>query len=190
MNNLLYLRSACFQLGDPIMHSGLRDFLLNLINNCHSAEQSSSLIKPRHSLRITDPRISELFSCTTKFYSIVCIGRVRFTASNYCRDKHVDDSTILYRADNEIHFGRIHRIVTVDGGDILLQIFSLASSFYFDCDTDDEQYEYEAIEMGMTSSGTTTCIIKANQIIEKCVFYLQSNNYATFIRFQNLVESS
>ncbi|CAF2180327.1 unnamed protein product [Rotaria magnacalcarata] len=172
------------------MHSGLRDFLLNLINNCHSAEQSSCHIKPRHSLRITDPRISELFSGTIKFYSTVCIGRVRFTTSNYCRDKHADDSTILYRAGNEIHFGRIHRIFTVDGGDILFQMFSLASSFYFNCETDDEQYEHDGIEMGMISSGTTICIIKANQIIEKCVFYLQSNNYATFIRFPNLVESS
>ena len=172
------------------MHSGLRDFLLNLVNNCHSADQSSSLVKPKHSLHIADPRISELFSGTINFYSTVFIGRVRFTTSSYCRNKHADDSSILYRAGNEVRFGRIHRIFTVDDGDLLFQIFSLVSGFYFNYETEDEQYEYEAIEMGIISSGSTICIIKAHQIIEKCVFYLQSNGYATFIRFPNLVESS
>ena len=113
------------------MHSGLRDLLLNLINNCHSADQSSSLIKPKHSLHFADPRISELFSGTGNFYSTVFIGRVRFTTSGYCRNKCANDSSILYRAGNVVHFGRIHRIFTVDGGDILSQIFSLASGFLF-----------------------------------------------------------
>lgn len=190
MNNLLYLRMACFHLGDPDMHSCLRDFLLNLINNCRSNDQSSLLIKPRHSLSVNDPRISELFLGTVRFYSTVFIGQVKFTTSSYCRGKVVDDSSILYRAGNQVHFGRIHRIFTVDDGDVLFQIFSLASDGTFNCETEDGQYEFEDIRMGRISSGTNICIIKAHQIIEKCVFYLQSNDYATFIRFPNLVESS
>jgi hypothetical protein len=49
---------------------------------------------------------------------------------------------------------------------------------------------FDEIQMGMMASGTTTCIIKADRITEKCVFYLQRNSYATFVRFPNLEESS
>ena len=152
------------------MHSGLRDFLLNLVNNCHSADQSSSLVKPKHSLHIADPRISELFSGTINFYSTVFIGRVSFTTSSYCRNKHADDSSILIELVMGFTLDGFTRIFTVDDGDILFQIFSLASGFYFNYETEDEQYEYEAIEMRIISSDTATCIIKAHQIIEKCVF--------------------
>ncbi|CAF1351474.1 unnamed protein product [Rotaria sordida] len=54
----------------------------------------------------------------------------------------------------------------------------------------DEQFYYDEIEIGTITSETTTCIIKAEQIIEKRVFYLQSNGRATFIRFPNLEEHS
>ena len=119
MNNLLYLRDACFHLVHPEMCSSLQEFLLNLINNRHAADQSSSLIQLRHKLDISDSRISESFSGTIQFYSTVFIGQIRFTTSSYCRRKHADDSSIVYQVDNEVHFGRIHRIFTVDGGDVL-----------------------------------------------------------------------
>ncbi|CAF2155936.1 unnamed protein product [Rotaria magnacalcarata] len=190
MNNLLYLRDAHLHLRDPEICASLGKFLLSLINNCHTADQSSPLIKVQHLLNISDPRITELFSGAVQFYSSVFIGRIRLTTSNYSRKKNADDSSIVYRAGDEVHYGRIDRIFTVDGGDVLFQIFSLASSTHFTCETADEEYDYNEIEMGMISAGTTTCIIKAKQIIEKCVFYLQPNSYATFVRFPNLVESS
>ncbi|CAF2083284.1 unnamed protein product [Rotaria magnacalcarata] len=190
MNNLLYLRDAHLHLRDPEICASLGKFLLSLINNCHTADQSSPLIKVQHLLNISDPRITELFSGAVQFYSSVFIGRIRLTTSNYSRKKNPDDSSIVYRAGDEVHYGRIDRIFTVDGGDVLFQIFSLASSTHFTCETADEEYDYNEIEMGMISAGTTTCIIKAKQIIEKCVFYLQPNSYATFVRFPNLVESS
>jgi hypothetical protein len=190
MNNLLYLRDAYFHLTDPEMHYSMHEFLSALINNHHTVEQSSSFVQPRHLLNISDPRISILFSGTITFYSTVFIGRIRFTTSKYCHRKSSDDSSIVYRAGKEVHFGRIHRIFTVDDGDVLFEIFTLASSTHFSCETADEQFYYDEIQMGMIASGTTTCIIKADQIIEKCVFYLQPNSYATFIRFPNLEESS
>ena len=64
-------------------------------------------------------------------------GEIRFTTSIYCRRKHADDSSIVYQVDKEVHFGRIHRIFTVDGGDVLFQIFSLASYAQFTCETED-----------------------------------------------------
>lgn len=190
MNNLLYLRDACFHLLDPEMCFSMRKFLLTLINNCHTSDQSSSCIEPKHRLKVSDPRISELFFGKIQFYSTVFIGKIRFTTSKYCRNKKTDDSTIVYKVGNEVHFGRIHRIFTVDDGDVLFQIFSLASHTHFTCETVEEQYDYDEIQMGVISSGTNTCIIKAKQIIEKCVFYLQPNGHITFIRFPNLIESS
>jgi hypothetical protein len=190
MNNLLYLRDACFHLNDPQMHYSLHAFLSGLINNHRTVEQSSSFVQPRHLLNISDPRITELFSGTITFYSTVFIGRVRFTTSDYCHKKISDDSSIVYRAGKENHFGRIHRIFTINGGDVLFQVFSLASSTHFTCETTDEKFYYDEIQMGMIASGTITCVIKADQILEKCVFYLQSSGYATFVRFPNLEESS
>jgi len=190
MNNLLYLRDACFHLTDPEMDYSMHEFLSTLINNHHTVEQPSSLVHARHLLDISDPRISLLFSGTITFYSTVFIGRIRFTTSKYCHKKLSDDSSIVYRAGKDIHFGHIHRIFTVDGGDALFEIFTLASSTHFTCETADGQFYYDEIQMSMIASGTTTCIIKADRSTEKCVFYLQRNSYATFVRFPNLEKSS
>ena len=97
---------------------------------------------------------------------------------------------IIYRTGKEVHFGRIHRIFTVDGGNVLFQIFTLASSTSCTCETADDQFCCDEIRTGKISAGTTTCIINGEQIIEKCVFYLQPNGHATFMRFPNLEESS
>lgn len=190
MNNLLSLKEAYFHLKDPEMHYSLHKFLLKLMNNYEITNESSFLVQPCHPSSISDARISAIFCGTIKFYSTAYIGQVRFTTSSYSRNKCADDSSIVYQTGNEIHFGRIHRIFTVDGGDVLFQIFTLASPTHFICETSNEKFYYDEIEMGMVSSRTTTCIITAHQIIEKCVFYLKPNGYATFIRFPNLVESS
>jgi len=189
-NNLLYLRDACFHLTDPEMYYSMHKYLSALINNHHTVEQPSYLVQPRHLLDISDPRISLLFSGTIKFFSTVLIGRIRFTTSKYCHKKLSDDSSIVYRADNEVHLGCIHRSFTVDGEDVLFEIFTLASSIHFTCETADKRFYYDEIQMGMIASGTTTYIIKADQIIEKCVFHLQPNSFAIFVRFPNLEESS
>lgn len=190
MNNLVCLRDAYFHLNDPEMHYGLHNFLLNLINKSQATYELKSLVQPHHLLRILDPRISTIFSGAVKFYSVVYIGHVRITTSNYSHNKCADDSSIVYQAGNGIYFGRVHRIFTVDDEDVLFQIYTLASGTHFSCETEDEEYEYDEIQMGTISSGTTTCIIKAQQIIEKCVIYLQPNGFITFIKFPNLIESS
>ena len=190
MNNLIYLREACFHLSEFEMYSPLRKFLSNFINNCTTADPLSSVVQPRHSLNIADPRISELFSGTIKYYSTFFIGKVRFTTGGFCRNKLADDSSIVYQTGSEVHFGRIHRIFSVNDGDLLLQVFTLASPYHFKCETASERYQYDGIETGMICSGTTISVINVKQIIEKCVFYLQPNTSATFVRFPNLVESS
>ncbi|CAM4829399.1 unnamed protein product, partial [Rotaria magnacalcarata] len=124
------------------------------------------------------------------YYSTAFIGKTRFTTSSYCHNKSTDDSSIVYKTGDEVHFGRIHRIFTLDDGEVLFQVFSLSSSSDFICEVSDEQFYYDEIEIGMNNSGTTICIIKAEQTIEKCVFYLESNGRATFIRFPNLEEHS
>ena len=55
-------------------------------------------------------------------------------------------------------------------GDALFQIFMLASSTHFTRETACEQFYYDEIQMGMIASRTTRCFMKADQIIEKCVF--------------------
>ncbi|CAF4797264.1 unnamed protein product [Rotaria socialis] len=161
-----------------------------LINNYNTSDQSSYIAQANHLWNITDPRISQLFSGTINYYWTVFKGRVRLTTSNYCRNKQADDSSIVYRTGNDIHFSRIHRMFTINDGDSLFQVFTLASSTHFIYETANEQYDYNEIEMGMISGGTTTCIFNVKQIIEKCVFYLQPNAYATFVRLPNLVKSS
>ncbi|CAF4410220.1 unnamed protein product [Rotaria sp. Silwood2] len=190
MNNLQYLRDAWFHLDDSQMDYSLHSFLSSLINNHETNQRLPVFIQPRHPVNISDPQISALFSSKITYYSTAFIGEIRFTTSNYCHKKSTDDSSIVYRAGDEVHFGRIHRIFTVDDGEVLFQIFSLSSSSDFTCEVNDEQFYYDEIEIGTITSGTTICIIKAEQIIEKCVFYLQSNGRATFIRFPNLEEHS
>ena len=188
MNNLLFLRDAWFHLGDSQKDYSLHRFLSSLINNHKTNQQSSVFIQPRHPVNILDPRISTSFPGKITYYSTAFVREIRFTTSSYCRKKSADDSSIVYRAGDEVHFGRIHRIFTVDDGEVLLQVFSLSSSSDFICETGDEQFHYD--EIGTITSATTICIIKAEQIIEKCIFYLQSNGRATFIRFPNLEEYS
>ena len=115
INNVLYLKNACFHLIHPEMCSSLRELLLNLINNCHAADQPSSSIQLRHKLNIDDSRISELFSGTIQFYSTALVGQARFATSCYYRRKNADDSSVVYQIDNEVRIGCIHQMFTVDG---------------------------------------------------------------------------
>ncbi|CAF1483780.1 unnamed protein product [Rotaria sordida] len=179
-----------FHLGDSQMDYSLHKFLSSLINDHETNQRSSVFIQPQYPVNISDPQISTLFSSKITYYSTAFIGGIRFTISNYCHKRSTDDSSIVYRASDEVHFGPIHRIFTVDDGEVLFQIFSLSSSFDFTCEVNDEQFYYDEIEIGTITSETTTCIIKAEQIIEKRAFYLQSNGRATFIRFPNLEEHS
>ena len=162
MNNLIYLREACFHLNEFEIYSPLRKFLSNFINNCTAENLLSSVVQPRHSLTITDLRISELFSGTIKYYSTFYMGQVRFTTSGLCRNKLADDSSIVSQTGSEVHFGRIHRIFSVNDGDLLLQIFTLVLLYLFKCETANERYECDGIETGMICSGTNTYICKTN----------------------------
>ena len=170
MNNLVYLREARFHLNEFEIYSPLRKFLSNFIKNCTATDPLSSVVQPRYSLNIIDPRISELFSGTVKYYSTFYMGQVRFTTDGFCRNKLADDSSIVYQTGSKVHFGCIHRIFSVNNGDLLLQIFTLALPYGFKCETANERYEYDGNETGMICSGTTTSVINVKQINEKCVF--------------------
>jgi hypothetical protein len=92
---------------------------------------------------------------------------------------------VAYRVDNEVHFGQINRIFTLDHGDVLFQMFSLVFSADFTYETSEAKFCYDHIQVGTINSGTAIYFIKAEQIIENCVFHQRANNSVAFVRFPN-----
>ena len=188
ISNLLHLRDAYFHFNDVHMNKKLREFSMNLMNQ--TPNQTSRLVEPHHLIQIHDSDLQDLFTGKISFYSSAYIGKVRLTTSNYCRKKYFDDSSIIYKAGDELHFGRIHRILSVDNGNIVFQVFSLSESIGFRCDDEGDEFIYDGIQTGMISSGTDKHLINADQVVEKCAFIQQHNGKVTFIRFPNLEQSS
>lgn len=75
--------------------------------------------------------------------------------------KTFDDSSVVYRVGNEVHFGQINRIFTLDHGDVLFQMFSLVSSADFTYETSEAQFFYDHIQVGTINARTAIYFIKA-----------------------------
>ena len=190
MNNLKYLRDACFCLMDANMHHGLRQLVSIWLHLPPTTCSSTGNIALMHKVKTTDPIISSIFRGSIVYYSTAFIGRIRFTTTEYARDKVTDDSSIVFKSGSEEHFGRIRQIFTVNDGQPIFYIDGLTEITEFQCATSTDTYRYPDIQTGVFDPGTAAVFVDANDVIEKCVCYERGSNTMTFYRFPNLQESS
>ena len=108
------------------------------------------------------------------------IGHVRFTTTDYARDKISDDSSIVFKIGSEGNFGRIRRIFTVDEGRPMLYVESASKMTNFQFNTATDVYSYAGIQTGSFEEETNHLFINVNDIFDKCVIYIRRNKMYTF----------
>jgi len=191
MNNLMYLRDTCFQVIQGDMHSGLRDLTSSWLHISYSNSISpENYIRVLHLINIIDQLFNTIFSGNIIYYSTAFIGRVRFTTTDYVRNKVTDDSSIIFKIGSKDNFGRIRRIFTVNNAQPLFYVDVISKMIDFQCETSTDRYSYSNIQTGSLDDEPNSVFINVNDIVQKCVFFERENKLCTFYRFPNLEESS
>ena len=109
------------QLHDSTMNIQLKNYIENMMFGRGYYKSSSSVPQTIHSIP-SDNRISTLFSNENlQFYGTIKIGRVRYTTADYSKSKAADDSAVLFRIQDAIHFGLITAILIATDDEILLE---------------------------------------------------------------------
>jgi hypothetical protein len=191
MNNMMYLRDACFELMVTDMPSSLRDLVSSWLD-VQPTDSTSPInnIRVLHPLKSADALLESMFRGKTVCYSTAFIGKVRFTTSDLARNKVIDDSSIIFKTGNEENFGRIRRIFKVNDGDPVFYVDAISIMADFRFTASGIIYQYSNIQTGSHTRGTNSVFISGEHIVEKCVFYERDNKVCTFFRFPNLQESS
>ena len=191
MNNLMYLRDACYGLMDVDMHRGLRELSSLWLHMTPS--NSASLVDAvttLHPARINDPFLSSVFRGDIVYYSTAFIRRIRFTTTQYAQDKVTDDSSIVFKTGSSESFGRIRRIFRVNDAKPIFYVDVMSEILDFQCATPTAVYSSPAIQTGVFTEGQGSVFIDESEIIEKCVFYQRADDTCTFYRFPSLQECS
>jgi hypothetical protein len=187
----MYLRDACFELMDVDIHMGLRELISPWLHtSCSYSDSSKDSVRALHPIIIVDQIYNSIFRGDIVYYSTMFIGKVRFTTTDYARNKVSDDSSIIFKTSSKERFGRIRRIFTVNGAVPMFYIDLLSETKDFECMTSTDAYTYSNIETGSFGEERNTAFISAGDIVEKCVFYERNNRVCTFYRFPNLEECS
>jgi hypothetical protein len=191
MNNLMYLRHACYELIDVDMNLDFFKLVTSWLHmNQSSSASTNDRIRALHPVKIIDQFFNSVFMGDIVYYSTAFIRRVRFTTTHYARNKVSDDSSIIFKVGSKESFGRIHRIFTVNGGEPMFYVGVILKMNDFECTTDTHTYSYSQIQTGSFEEGTNSVFIGGNDIVEKCVFYERNNKVCTFYRFPNSQECS
>ncbi|CAF2107921.1 unnamed protein product [Rotaria magnacalcarata] len=191
MNNLMYLRDACFESMKPDMNKVLHKLIspwLHMTNSYSNATKYS--VRTLHPLNTSDQAISSIFPGEIVYYSTAFIDQVRFTTYDYARNKVADDSSIIFTTGSEENFGRIRCIFSINDAEPMFYVDVVSNMTAFTCRTTTDVYSYSNIQTGLSSDNTNSILISAKDIIEKCVFYERSDKICTFYRFPNLEECS
>lgn len=189
IGNLNMFRSSCFHLQDSTMNNKIKNYIES-ITYCHNYRTlSTNEIKTMHLTNAVD-RILNLFSNKNiRFFSSCKIGNVRFTTMNYSNSKMADDSAILFKQNDEIHFGLIISIFTDEQNDILLEIWPLSNSNIFRIFVNGQHIDLVSIQEGKLEDNNFY-YISINDIVEKCVYWRTEPDHFIFFRYPNLEESS
>ena len=191
MNNLVYLRDACFELTNidmPINICALSSSWLGV--RYWRLPSAIAHIRVLHSSTLQDPFLSSVFHGNIVFYSTAYIGHIRFTTTDYAKGKTADDSSIVFNVGPGNHFGRIQRIFKVNDAEPLFYVHTVSNFTEFRCATSSKSYEYPDICIGSLRESESYVFISAKDIVEKCVYYQNTEDCCTFYRFPNLQESS
>lgn len=191
MNNLVYLRDACFELTSinmPIDICALSSSWLG--TQCLRSTSAIDSVRVLHPLKLQDPFLSSIFRSKIVFYSTAFIGQVRLTTADYSTGKTTDDSNIVLNTGSRSNFGRIKRIFKVNNAEPLFYIHTISNLTQFQCAASSNTYQYSDICTGSPNDGDSYIFISITGIVEKCVFYQNTEGNYTFYRFPNLQESS
>lgn len=187
----MYLRDACYGLMDVDMHHGLRELSSSWLHMTSSdAASLKGSVTTLHQAHITDPFLNSIFRGNIVYYSTAFIGRVRFTTTQYARDKVTDDSSIVFKTGTDESFGRIRRIFRVNDAKPVFYVDVISHMADFECATPTDVYSCSDIQTGVFEKGQSSVFVDASDIIEKCVFFQRDNGKCTFYRFPNLQECS
>lgn len=191
MNNLVYLRDACFELTNIDMPFDVRALSSSWLGiQCWRSTSTIDQIRVLHPLTLQDPFLSSVFHGNIVFYSTAFVGHVRFTTTDYSKGKIADDSNIVFNVGSRNNFGRITRIFRVNDAEALFYVHTISESTAFQCTTSANSYQYPDICITSPSGDDSYVFISAKDIVEKCVYYQNTEAYCTFYRFPNLQESS
>ena len=97
MNNIMYLRDACFELTTTDIPSSLHDLVSSWLGL-----QRTDFMSPYHHIRLLhrlkfdNVLIKSMFRGEITYYSTAFMGHVRFTTSDQTRNKVIDDSNIIF----------------------------------------------------------------------------------------------
>ena len=191
MNNLMYLRDACYGLMDADIHHGLRELSSAWLHMTPSSSASlEDTVTTLHQAWITDPFLSSIFRGDIVYFSTAFIGRIRFTTTHYAQDKVTDDSSIVLKTGSSESFGRIRRIFRVNNAKPIFYVDVMSEILHFQCATTTAVYSSPAIQTGVLTEGQSSVFVDGSAIIEKCVFYQRTHDTCTFYRFPSLQECS
>ena len=187
----MYLRDAHFEVLTVDIHCGMRNLIFAWLHM--SVPYSNSIkdnIRVLHRVHVIDQFINIIFSGTIVYYSSLFIGSVRFTTTEYARNKVSDDSSVIFKIGSKENFSRIRRIFTVNSGEPIICMDVISQTVSFECTTATDVFSYPYIETVILIMEDNRIFISADNIVEKCVFYERTNNCCTFYRLPNLKHSS
>ncbi|CAF4906207.1 unnamed protein product [Rotaria sp. Silwood1] len=190
IGSLNIFRRACLQLHDSTMNIQLKNYIENMMFGRGYYKSSSSAPRTMHSIP-SNNRISTLFSNENlQFYGTIKIGRVRYTTADYSKSKAADDSAVLFRIQDAIHFGLITAIFIATGDEILLELWPLSDVKTLSIVTNGQKIYITSIQEGKLHKDNNYYYVPVNDIIEKCVYWKKKSSTVCFFRYPNLEESS
>jgi hypothetical protein len=190
IGNLNMFRNACLHLHDSTMNIELKNYVEKMISGHGYHASTSNIIRTMHRLPSID-RICNIFANPNlQFFSTCKIGHVRFTSLHYSNSKVADDSAVLFKVENEHHFGLINSIFSDEDNEILFELWPLSYGNIFSVSTSGQSIHLPSIQEGTLENNKNYYYISPIDIIEKCVYWKQKSKKVIFFRYPNLEEGS
>ena len=151
------------------------------------------IIKLRMKQKIEEDQynlIQEMFQCNEiELYHIVFIGATRFTTRKFAKAKKNDDSCIFYQLKGRKHVGFIDKILLIDK-QAFLKIKTVSIKGNLNCIYGTRMFHCQNVSFGSINNHQSDLFIKVENVIEKLIYYQETNNAFFFFRFPTLLESS
>lgn len=190
IGNLNVFRNACFHLHDSTMNVKIKAYIENIVSTRVYYASISNTVQVMH--RSPDiARISTIFSNQNlRFYTSCKIGHIRYTSVDYSKSKVADDSAVIFKLEDEFHFGLITAIFSDEDNDILLELWPISNAKKLNIVTKLKTIQVPSIQEGTLENNNNFYYVSINDIIEKCVYWRRESNRVIFFRYPNLEESS
>jgi hypothetical protein len=190
IGTLNLFRSACLHLHDSTINVQLKNYVENMVSGRGYCAVASTMVRVMHPTHVIN-RICTTFSDPNlRFFASCKVGHIRYTSVDYSKSKVADDSAVVFRIDNEFHFGLITSIFTDEDNDTLLELWPISNPKNLNVVTNGQIIDIPSIQEGTLENNNSFYDIPVNDIIEKCVYWRKESNKVCFFRYPNLEESS